>query len=189
MLCSTVQATDVIFSYGATTTTRTDGGLVAGMTFTAVGQPVTFNSLGFVDVGNDGLAGSYTVGIWDASQNLLASTTVTPSSTPINGFLYGSIPATTIAAGQQFTIGALIPPQPADPWLEVQSVNPSFGFGGGGAGQFITPAVSLTYPSTAAAVPYAVVNASTQSVPEPTTMGVIGLGLLVGVSRRVSRRR
>jgi len=56
------------------------GGQVVGSIFTAQ-TTQTFNSLGFIDVGMNGLVGSYEVGIWLAStQTLLASTWVTPAS-------------------------------------------------------------------------------------------------------------
>ena len=114
LLAGAAQA-EVLFPIGGTT--RTDGGIVAGNTFTAFfGQ--TFNSLGFIDVGSDGIAGSYDVGLWDSSQTLLASATVTPSSPLINGFRYAAIPATTIPSGQTFTIAAVLPASPADPWME-----------------------------------------------------------------------
>src|SRR5262245_55162256 len=67
---------------------RTDGGKVVGITLSSYGQ--TISSLGFYDSG-DGLATSYTVGLWDSAQNLLASTVVTPSSPLIGDFRYANI--------------------------------------------------------------------------------------------------
>src|SRR5260370_1080926 len=73
----TAQATEV-FQYTATssTTLSYQGGEVAGVSYSTLSSPVTFNSLGFIDLplippssyngyyGNDGLVGSYEVGIW-----------------------------------------------------------------------------------------------------------------------------
>ncbi len=74
-----------------------EGGVVAGVSYTTT-QAVTFNSLGFIDLPlvaptqwqmfysvNDGLVGTYQVGIWrNDTQELLASTTVGPNSVSIN---------------------------------------------------------------------------------------------------------
>src|SRR5262245_52927278 len=86
---------DAIFSY-AGGSPRNDGGQVVGITLTSYGQ--TIASLGFFDFGGDGLATSYTVGLWDSSQNLIASTVVTPTSPLIGDFRYGSITPVTIGS-------------------------------------------------------------------------------------------
>src|SRR5689334_465379 len=88
-------------------TPRGDGGKVVGVSFNSYGQ--TISSLGFYDSG-DGLAASYTLGLWDSSQNLLATAVVTPASPLIGDFRYASITPVTIgtfAVPQSFTIGAL----------------------------------------------------------------------------------
>src|ERR1051326_2462513 len=74
-------------------TARTDGGKVAGISLNSYGQ--TIYALGFYDSG-DGLATSYTLGLWDSSQNLLATALVTPSSPLIGDFRYANITPVTI---------------------------------------------------------------------------------------------
>jgi hypothetical protein len=184
-LSSAAQAEVLFYSGG---TARTDGGIVAGNTFTAF-FGATFNSLGFIDVGSDGLAGSYQVGIWDSSQNLLASATVTPSSPLINGFRYAAIPATTIPSGQTFTIGALLPASPADAWIENPLLILGVGFTGAGTGRFVTSG-TLAFPTTLDPEneTYAVANASDVVVPEPA--GLLPL-LCAGIAcvRRARRQR
>ena len=158
-------------SFGGTQ--RTDGGIVAGNTFTALGGQ-TFNSLGFIDIGNDGLLQSYTVGIWDtATQNLLQSAVVTPTSPLINGYRYAPIPATFLPNNTQFTIGALLPAGTVDPWLDDTTNVLGVGFTGSGQGQFIS-SLTLVYPTTFDDGNYAIANASATIVPEPATLGTLG---------------
>jgi hypothetical protein len=180
-----VSAAEVIGGYGGTVTTRTDGGIVAGNSFgTASFGTYTINSLGFVDVGNDGIAGSYQVGIWDASQTLLASTTVTPSSPLINGFRYAPITPVNLPNNSTFTIGALLPTNPSDPWLEAQFLVLGAGYTGAGFGQF-QPSATLVYPGTLVNNSYVVVNASDVIVPEPGSLGLlVGAALLARRTRR-----
>lgn len=179
---ATVQAAEVIFSYTGGSATF-QGGLVAGNTFGAASS-VTFNSLGFIDVGGDGLGTSHDVGIWDTStQTLLASTTVTPTSPLINGFRYASIPATTITGGSSFTIGALLPSSNPDAWMVNSSLILGPGFTGAGTGQF-QGSGTLVYPATPDGATYVVANASTTVVPEPATLGVLAIGMLSLLGRR-----
>ena len=54
---------------------------VEGFTFTTGSLPTTFNQVGVYDFGNDGLALSHTVSLFDSSGNLLASGTVAAGGT------------------------------------------------------------------------------------------------------------
>ena len=181
---SSVARGEVLFPIGGTPTNQ--GGIVAGNTFTAFGGQ-TLNSLGFIDLGNDGIAGGYSVGLWDTTtQALLASTTVTPSSPLINGFRYAPIPATTIPNGTSFTIGALLPPTPTpDAWLTNTLLTLGVGFTGTGTGQFTTSG-SLVFPGTLDSAPYAVANASAVVVPEPASIASIALAALLLRRRRLT---
>src|SRR5688572_11287106 len=60
LLTASANAQQIIFAGSGSQ--RTDGGIVAGSAFNAGGAK-SINALGFIDVGNDGLAGSYQVGL------------------------------------------------------------------------------------------------------------------------------
>lgn len=167
---------------------RTDGGKVVGITLNSFGQTIT--SLGFYDHGQDGLATSYQLGLWDGAQNLLATATVTPSSPLTGDFRYAAItPITigTLATPQPFTIGALLPPTMSDTWLDNASLFLASGFTGAGTGQF-TPSGSLVYPTTLDSSPYYVVNANGPAVPEPMAMLALAVMAMTGLSRGRVRR-
>jgi hypothetical protein len=168
-------AAEVIFSFTGGTGVF-QGGIVAGNSFTAP-NGATFNSLGFIDLGSDGIAANYNVGIFDTtSQTLLASATVTPASPLINGFRYAPIPATTIAPGQSFTIAASLPAGAPDPWMTNTTLNLGPGFTGAGTGRFLGVG-TLSFPTQSDAAPYAVANASDTIVPEPSATPAVLLSL------------
>jgi hypothetical protein len=195
-------ATPVYYTaFPAWATATFQGGLVAGSIFTAA-TAQTYNSLGFIDLnascptcgGPDGLLGSYQVGIWLVStQTLLASAIVTPAS-PLGGlgenFRYAPIPPTTIPAGAQFIVAALLPATPLDAWLNDDTHVNAVGITGPGSGRFEI-AGTLTYPTQIPPPPqpfgtipiYSVANASTMIVPEPST-GVLVIAGLLGLAGR-----
>src|SRR6187455_3070970 len=114
---------------------RTDGGKVVGISLNSGGQTIT--SLGFYDHNQDGIATSYQLGLWDASQNLLATATVTPSSPLTGDFRYAAISPVTIGSPSTpaaFTIGVLLPSNPADVWLDNATLILATGFSGAGTG-------------------------------------------------------
>lgn len=206
----TAQAVPAYWYYTADHSQLTyQGGVVAGVSYTAL-QDVTFNSLGFIDLPNvaptqwqmyyginDGLLGTYQVGIWrNDTQELLASTTVGPNSVSIDqfgdNFRWSPIPATTIPANTVFTIGALLPANPQDAWLyDTYSLNAT-GIMGPGAGRLLDPATTLSFPPSGSLGTISgmqvVANAATDVVtivPEPAT----GILLLAGcVFLSASRR-
>lgn len=187
------RASTEVFTYGTTsnTTLTYQGGEVVGVNYATLGSPITFNSLGFIDIkanpsnnfndwfGPDGLVGSYEVGIWlTSTQTLLASTTVDSGSTLIGNFRYSPISATTIPANTGFTIAVLLPNGPIpDAWLTNSVTINSPSFSGGGIGRTLSSA-TLSFPTVADSVTYSIVNASTAvSTPEPTSTACIFLGL------------
>jgi hypothetical protein len=207
----TAQAVPVYWYYTDANSQLTyQGGVVAGVSYTTL-QDVTFNSLGFIDLPNvaptqwqmyygidDGLLGTYQVGIWrNDTQELLASTTVGPNSVSIDQFdyfRYSPIPATTIPANTTFTIGALLPASPQDAWLyDTYSVN-STGITGPGQGRLLQPATTLSFPPLATlgitSGMHVIANAATDVVtvvPEPAT-GILLLAgcVFLSASRRAS---
>jgi hypothetical protein len=186
------------------------GGVVAGASYTTF-EDVTFHSLGFIDLPNvaptqwqlfygvdDGLLGTYQVGIWrNDTQELLASTTVGPNSVsldPSSYFRWSPIPATTIPANTAFTIAALLPANPQDAWLyDTYSIN-STGIVGPGGGRLLDPATTLSFPPSASLGTFTgmqvIANASTYIVtvvPEPATALLLLAGFaFLSASRRAT---
>lgn len=181
-LSTLAPAQGIIWSAGGTP--RTDGGMVAGSLLNNM-APASVNALGFVDVGADGLAGSYSVGLWDSAGTLLASATVTPASPLVGDFRWTPIAPVTLPAGQ-FTVGALLPANPADAWLDHATLVLASGFTGAGEGRYVAGG-SLAFPATAdSGNNYIVANAGALSIPEPSS-GLALLGLAAALPRR--RRR
>jgi hypothetical protein len=168
---------------------RTDGGKVVGISLNSHGQTLT--SLGFYDHNDDGIATSYQLGLWDSTQTLVRMATVTPSSPLTDGFRYASIaPITlgTFSMPETFTIGVVLPDNPADVWLDGATMILTFGFSGAGTGQYSGPSGTLVYPSTVdTGNNYYVVNANGPApplVPEPATPILLFTVALFAVTRR-----
>jgi hypothetical protein len=189
------------------TTLSFEGGMVAGCTFTTT-QDVTFRSLGFIDVLTnpasydyynvpDVIHGSYQVGIWlNSTQQLLASTVVTPDS-PLGQidafaytqFRYAPIPATTIPAGQSFTVAALLPETLLDPWLKSAYPVNLVGITGPANGRYVAGG-TLSFPDQIGTFGWAIANASTATVvPEPasTALVILAFGGFATLRRRSAR--
>ena len=78
----------------------------AGWTFTS-NQSVTVSELGYWDsTPNDPLTFDHPVALWDASGNLLTSTTVLMNSPLTGDFRYAPTTPITLTAGQTYVIGA-----------------------------------------------------------------------------------
>jgi hypothetical protein len=168
---------------------RTDGGQVVGISLNSFGTTIT--SLGFYDHGGDGfLGGSYQVGLWDGSQNLVRTAIVDNSSPLTNGFRYTSIAPFTLNSPETFTIGALLPDNMQDVWLDDATLILWMGYSGAGTGQFSGPSGSLVYPSNFDDRAYFVVNANGPAppfVPEPASVAMVGTAIVGLVAAR--RRR
>ncbi len=89
-------------------------GATVGWSFTVGAADVSVVGLGIFDAGGDGLANPHQVGIWDASQNLVASVNVPAGTvaTLLAGYRFQTINPVTLSAGQQYVIGAFYPPYP-----------------------------------------------------------------------------
>lgn len=87
--------------------------LVEGWKFHTT-QSLSVNALGVFDYGSDGLVQVHEVGLWDASQVLLATTTVPAgtAATLIDKFRYSSIATVALDADRDYYIAALYRPNP-----------------------------------------------------------------------------
>jgi hypothetical protein len=154
---------------------RNDGGRVVGISLNSFGTTLT--SLGFYDHNDDGIAGTYQLGLWDSSQTLVRTATVTPASPLTDGFRYASIAPFTLGSPETFTIGVLLPANPPDVWLDNAVMVLNVGYTGAGTGQFSAPTGSLIYPSTVdTGNNYYVVNANGPAppvVPEPASIALV----------------
>jgi hypothetical protein len=166
----------ILFPIGGSA--RSDGGQVVGISLNSMGQTIT--SLGFYDHGGDGIAASYQLGLWDSSQTLVRTATVTPSSPLTGDFRYASIAPITLGSisnPEMFTIGVLLPQVMNDTWLDDALLVLAPGFTGAGDGQFSGPSNSLVYPGTyEPSGAYVVVNANGPApplVPEPSTFALL----------------
>ena len=168
--------------YPITGSPRTDGGMVVGVSMNSHGQ--TIGGLGFYDSG-DGLSDNYLVGLWDSSQNLIASATVTPSSPLIGDCRYELItPITfgTLLIPETFTVGVLLPSVMNDIWLDQAMTVLASGFTGGATGQFETTG-TLQYPSNFDTGSYYAANALVVA-PEPSILTLAALTSIALLRRR-----
>jgi hypothetical protein len=88
----------------------------------------------------------------------------------------------TLGSPATFTIGAVLPANLSDVWLD--NIFPILwtGFAGAGTGQY-TPGGSLVYPSTLDSSAYYVVNAG-GPIPEPASLLLLASGTAVLLVRR-----
>ncbi len=95
---------------GGITTTET-GDNTYGWSF-SVSSPITVSALGFWDEASHTLAYSHQVGLWNSSQTLLASTTITSSSTPVSSvsgegqWLFNTLSTPVTLQAGTYVIGA-----------------------------------------------------------------------------------
>jgi hypothetical protein len=163
----------------------------------------TIHGLGAYDAGNPGLNGSAQVGIWDATGNLLTSTTVPAgtAATRSGGFSYNGIAPLTLDALTAYYIGSY---QPSDPITAFQiansgsaslddniiSIQDAYGIG---------PAFSgLVFPDRSVGFAGADVGANFTSnivpivadLPEPATVAILGTSLAaLATLRRRTRQK
>jgi hypothetical protein len=162
-----------------------------GWSFTA-NQNLNVNSLGVYAAPdfNTGLrifTQDHTVGIFDAMQNLIASTTVTNSDT-LNGFFrYHSLTAPVqLTGGATYFIAAAMGADQYTWDTTGFSANSAITYNGG----YYTASDTLAFPVTAdttVANGYFGANLDVTPVPEPGTLALFGIGL--GMTAVFIRRR
>jgi hypothetical protein len=169
--------------------TSSAGGFVtgtAGWTFHAE-TDISVNALGCLDYLFD-VQGPLSVGLWDADGSLLASSSISAASPPVNESRYEAITPVTLFAGVTYHIGAYSP----SGTIILDAALP-----GEGGSVHTSPEIQLetaavgysdfTFPNDLQGGPGAALltaNFSYTVVPEPTAAGLILLGaLMVGICR------
>ena len=159
-----------------------------------VNSAITVTGLGVFDDNSDGLNVSHDVGLWDASGNLLASTTVAAGTVaPLNGFYrMASISGVSLTAGNIYYVGS-VNGIDNDGWLqdpsslvaapEITYLSRQYEFSGGG----------LVFPDLVGSGSTGYFGGNfefgTSTVPEPGSLLMLGSGVLAvaGAFRRKFR--
>jgi hypothetical protein len=171
------------------------GDTIGGWEFN-VSSPIAVDGLGLWDEGGDGLSGNHAVGLWNSDGTvLLTSTTITNASTPVGStspdgrWLFNDIPDLVLLPGTYVLGATFLDNDPDQARLEAAATTIS-------TITFIqarqrTSTSSLTFPDE----PIGLVNDGVfgpnlqVAVPEPTTMFLIGSGLLglAGFRRKLKK--
>lgn len=160
-------------------------------------RAIEVNSLGWFDYGDDGLADSHEVGIWDASGRLLLSGVVGAGEADplLAGFRYsGALTGSKVLAAGSYVVAGLST-YDDDAWRDVDMASVTLGAGI----RYLedrtseTPAFEFAGVTQGYDVGYFGANFQydevAAEVPEPSAMalGLFGLGMMGAVARR--RRR
>lgn len=191
---STTAQAGVIIDAGARSTTQSflTGNYVAGTQFT-LGRSLRIDGLGWLDAEGNGLNGVHTVGLWNAAGTLLAQAVVNNSSkqilsaqgtavwfvSEIEDLLLG--PGTYSVAGTANDDNVALSNDKIGNGVSLSSGYVRNGFPNGGFGN-----PNETYSSNAIRATLTTGVFDTNSVPEPTSLLLAGLGL---AALSVSRKR
>jgi hypothetical protein len=182
------RGSSIAFSYSGGANTTIGGGNTYGFQFTPLVN-IIVDSLGYIDVGQNGLAAGHQAGIWDSSGTLLTSATLTTGTLEgpvLDGaqFTYTAITPITLFAGNTYTIGA--EEDSADPiFYDFSAIQTS-------AAPSLLTVSSVGYyvvnqgfaePTSTIGNHYDIVNFTASAVPEPSSLALAGLGALALASR------
>ncbi|NOY29950.1 MAG: DUF4082 domain-containing protein [Planctomycetes bacterium] len=171
-------------------------------TWTAGGRffansPVTVAALGFIDT-DGSLAIDHEVGLWSDAGVLLASVDV-PAGTSaplVEGFRWVNLTTPIVLAAGTYRIGAEVVEDSGDRWYNATqgtiTQNPDLIILANGVNQPVTSALGatgLTFPNftySGQNTLFVAANLSTVAIPEPSSVVLMGLGLLgmIGFGRR-----
>jgi len=184
------------FSTNGTATSVGAGDFTLGFQFTTL-TDVLVDSLGLMDVGQDGLAGTEKVGIWNSSGTLLYSTTLgtgTLEGPVLSGsqFSFTSIAPLFLAGGHTYTIGAQLDGVDSLIYYDANNAHQTSGAPSlltVSSSSYNNSTLSFGKPDTPAVFRYDVVNFTVEAAaPEPGS-GVLAIGALAGALLLLRYRR
>lgn len=178
-------AADVAVSLDGTGGGGTPIGLsIHGWAFT-VNDPITVTHLGLYDRDEDGFADDHPIGLWRRSDAaLLASGTMSAGAGDplILNFRYIDTPDVALTVGEAYVLGYYSATDTADFVIVAPNnlvVTPEITKDSGGLFEVGFPALAM--PTRATSDRF---GPNFQFVPEPTTIGLLGLGALLMLRRR-----
>jgi hypothetical protein len=182
------------FSGGSSYFASQDSGspYTIGWSFTTT-QTFTLTGLGFWDEADHTLGFSHDVGLWDSSQNLLASTTITSASTAVASagpgqWLFNSTETVTLSAGTYFIGATYLSTDNVDAYRYYPaSVATISGLTFDAARYVYGP--GLNFPGNfQGGNAYFGPNLELSSVPEPSSLVLLSLAAMIVVAARGYRR-
>lgn len=181
-LSTQAQTTSGIAITGAGVEFSNSSSWILGYSF-AVSAPITVTALGIYDSGSDGLAQSHDIGLWSASQALLAQASIAAGGgTLVDGFRYTTVSPVVLQPGN-YVVGATMGSElywydgPISTAPEITFIQDQYVSSGG-----------LAFPSNGGTVSAGYFGANFRyAVPEPSTWvmsGVFGVAAAVTVGMR-----
>jgi hypothetical protein len=171
-------------AYGVDTNT---GSWMLGYSFTA-SSAISVSGLGIFDNGDNGSGGllsAHAVGLWDQNGTLIASATVPAGlgGTLISNFLFASITPIALTVGNTYTVGAELTAAQGDSWIADPAgfiVDPQIVYV---SREYTTYSGTLVEPTLAGSNTIGYFGGNIEfgsaSIPEPSSVFLVGLSLLV----------